>query len=141
MPSAPTPWIPNRYPATSRSDHADVYKSEERREVIIPDPYNWLEKDSEEVKKWIEAQDTFTRSYLDQNPERQELEDAIRTTMNYPVVRRVLRIHRSYWLMYAFLVLGSVLTGRQSLVLVVQQWLASAIRSARDTEVNLRLAG
>ena len=92
MPSAPTPWIPDRYPATHRSNHTDVYKSEERREVVIPDPYNWLEQDSEEVKKWIEAQDTFTRSYLDQNPERQELEDAIRTTMNYPVVRRVLRI-------------------------------------------------
>ncbi|KAH8092482.1 prolyl oligopeptidase [Cristinia sonorae] len=83
MPAAPTPWTPNRYPATRRSDHVDVYKSEEKGEVSVPNPYNWLEQDSEETDKWVSAQEAFTREYLDQNPERVELEDAVRKSMDY----------------------------------------------------------
>ena len=55
MPAKPTPWVPDRYPAARRSDHVDVYKSEEKGEVRVPDPYNWLEKDSEETDKWTTA--------------------------------------------------------------------------------------
>ncbi|TCD62958.1 hypothetical protein EIP91_006189 [Steccherinum ochraceum] len=83
MPATPTSWVPNRYPDARRSDHVDVYKSEEHGEVRIPDPYNWLEKDSEETDKWATAQEKFTREYLDQNSERQELEDEIRKSMDY----------------------------------------------------------
>ena len=87
MPVSATPWVPNRYPTARRSDHVDVYKSEEKGEVPVPDPYHWLEQDSEETDKWTSAQEAFTREYLDKNPERQELEDAIRKTMDYAKVR------------------------------------------------------
>ncbi|TCD60280.1 hypothetical protein EIP91_010432 [Steccherinum ochraceum] len=83
MPIPATPWIPSRYPAARRSDHVDVYKSEEKGEVRVPDPYNWLEQDSEETVQWTSSQTEFTREYLDQNPERQELEDEIRKSMDY----------------------------------------------------------
>ncbi|KAH9938686.1 prolyl oligopeptidase [Fomitopsis serialis] len=73
-----TPWTPNRYPQSRRSDHIDVYKSDSKGEVRVPDPYQWLEQHSEETEQWVNAQEAFTRAYLDQNPERQNLEDEIR---------------------------------------------------------------
>ena len=83
---APTPWIPDKYPIAKRSDHIDVYKSATRGEVRVPDPYQWMEEYSDEVDKWISAQERFTRSYLDKNVDRQKLEDAFRASMNYAKV-------------------------------------------------------
>ncbi|PCH41552.1 hypothetical protein WOLCODRAFT_89370 [Wolfiporia cocos MD-104 SS10] len=74
----PWNWKPSVYPPSRRSDHVDVYKSESKGEVRVPDPYQWLEQNAEETESWVDAQEAFTRSYLDQNPERQVLEDAIR---------------------------------------------------------------
>ncbi|KAL0949097.1 hypothetical protein HGRIS_009187 [Hohenbuehelia grisea] len=79
-----TPWTPNSYPPTRRSDHVDVYKSESKGEVRVPDPYEWLEHKSKETDEWVDVQERFTRSYLDQNPDRQKLEDAIEANTNYP---------------------------------------------------------
>lgn len=62
-------------------------RARKKGEVRVPNPYNWLERDSEETDKFTTAQEAFTREYLDQNPERQELEDAIRKTFDYPEVR------------------------------------------------------
>ncbi|KAI0676715.1 prolyl oligopeptidase [Trametes maxima] len=83
MPASPTRWVPNRYPAARRSDHVDVYKSESKGEVRVRDPYNWLEHNTDETEQWTTAQEQYTREYLDQNPERQDLEDQIRKTMDY----------------------------------------------------------
>ncbi|KAG5649915.1 hypothetical protein H0H81_001511 [Sphagnurus paluster] len=79
----PTPWTPNSYPPSRRSEHVDVYKSAAKGEVRVPDPYNWLEQDNEETDKWTTAQELFTRSYLDKNGDRQKLEDAFRASMDY----------------------------------------------------------
>ncbi|KAF8727171.1 hypothetical protein AX14_007539 [Amanita brunnescens Koide BX004] len=81
---SPTPWVPNTYPPTHRSDHVDTYKSETRGEVKVPDPYNWLEEYSEETDNWTSIQEQFTRTYLDRNPDRKKLEDAFRKSMDYP---------------------------------------------------------
>jgi prolyl oligopeptidase len=83
---SPTPWVPNAYPPTHRSDHIDVYKSETRGDVKVSDPYNWLEEYSDETDKWTTAQEQFTRTYLDKNPDRKKLEDAFRKSMDYPKV-------------------------------------------------------
>jgi len=63
---SPTPWVPNKYPPTRRSDHVDVYKSEAKGQVQVADPYQWLEKNSAETDEWVTAQEAFTRAYLDQ---------------------------------------------------------------------------
>ena len=84
-----TPWIPNRYPPSHRSDHVDVYKSEAKGEVRVPDPYQWLEQNSKETESWVDAQEAFTRAYLDQNPERQALEDEIRQNEKFAKVNSV----------------------------------------------------
>lgn len=81
-----TPWTPNRYPASRRLDHIDVYKSEAKSEVSVPDPYQWLEQNSKETEQWVDAQEAFTRAYLDQNPERQALEDEIRQNEKFAKV-------------------------------------------------------
>ncbi|KAG6856360.1 hypothetical protein H0H87_005269 [Tephrocybe sp. NHM501043] len=78
-----TPWIPNVYPPTRRSDHVDIYKSAKKGQVRVSDPYQWLEEDSEETDKWTTAQEVFTRTYLDKNADRQRLEDDIRVNMDY----------------------------------------------------------
>ncbi|EMD31833.1 hypothetical protein CERSUDRAFT_88707 [Gelatoporia subvermispora B] len=83
MPVKPTSWTPNRYPSARRSDHVDVYKSESKGEVRVHDPYEWLEHDTEETDKWTSAQVEFTREYLNQNLERQDLEDEIRKNTDY----------------------------------------------------------
>ncbi|KAG6888631.1 hypothetical protein C0995_006875 [Termitomyces sp. Mi166 len=80
---APTPWTPNTYPPTRRSDHVDIYKSALKGEVRVPDPYEWLEEYSDETDKWTTSQEIFTRAYLDKNSDRQRLEDVFRSNMDY----------------------------------------------------------
>ncbi|KAH9950170.1 prolyl oligopeptidase [Amylocystis lapponica] len=83
MPATPTSWTANRYPPARRSDHVDVYKSEAKGQVRVHDPYQWLEANTDETDQWTTAQEAFTRSYLDQNLERQALEDEIRKNTDY----------------------------------------------------------
>jgi hypothetical protein len=109
-----TTWLPNRYPATRRGDHVDVYKSaahgEARRkksghlfvltdgwcaQVRVPDPYQWLEEPSAETDEWVTAQERFASEHLGTLPDRQRLEDGIRANMDYPRVRDILVIIHS----------------------------------------------
>lgn len=82
-------WIPGRYPPARRSDHVDVYKSESKGEVRVHDPYQWLEHNTAETEAWTTAQEKFTRNFLDQNPDRQTLEDKIRENTDYAKVRLI----------------------------------------------------
>jgi hypothetical protein len=88
-----TSWVPNRYPPTRRSEHVDVYQSASRGEVAVPDPYQWLETNSDEADKWISAQEAFTRNYLDRNPDLEPLRTAFRDCIDYPKVRPYLTEH------------------------------------------------
>lgn len=81
-----TQWIPNQYPNARRSDHLDIYKSATKGEVRVADPYQWLEEDTPETDKWTTAQEAFTRTYLDKNPDLKSLEDAFTNVNNYPKV-------------------------------------------------------
>lgn len=85
-----TPWTPCRYPAARRSDHHDQYESEKHGRVSVHDPYNWLEQNAEETEKWTTEQVAFTKAYLDQNPDRQKLEDEIRRNTDYAKVRVII---------------------------------------------------
>jgi prolyl oligopeptidase len=50
--------------------------------VTIADPYRWLEdQNSPETRKWIEAQNAYTRSVLDKIPGRQRLKDQLSRLM------------------------------------------------------------
>ncbi|CAA7259570.1 unnamed protein product [Cyclocybe aegerita] len=80
---APTPWIPNQYPTARHSDHVDRYKSAQRGDVAVPDPYNWLENDTDETDKWTTSQEQFTRAFLDKNPHLDRLENVFRDCNNF----------------------------------------------------------
>ncbi|KAF6762498.1 prolyl oligopeptidase [Ephemerocybe angulata] len=88
-----TSWKPNSYPNARRSDHTDVYKSASKGDVVVPDPYRWMEDlDSDETDKWTAAQAAFTRSHIDKYPFRKRLEDTLLANQNYerfstPVLR------------------------------------------------------
>jgi hypothetical protein len=85
--SSTVPWVPNRYPPARRTDHTEVYKSATRGDVRVPDPYVWLEDATAETEAWVDAQERFTRAYLDQLPDRERLEKAIRANTDYARVR------------------------------------------------------
>jgi prolyl oligopeptidase len=71
------------YPPARRSDHVDVYKSKAKGQVKIPDPYNWLETQSEETSAWVEAEEKFTKKFLDEIPDRARLRDEIKKNTDY----------------------------------------------------------
>ena len=82
----PTPWAPDSYPPTRRSDHVDVYQSASKGEVQVPDPYQWLEETTNEVDEWTTAQTAFTEAYLNKSPDRQKLEDKFLASKDYAKV-------------------------------------------------------
>lgn len=148
MPSTPTPWTPNRYPPARRSDHVDVYKSEKNGEVRVPDPYQWLEQNTDETEQWTTAQEQFTRAYLDQNPERQALEDQIRTNMDYAKVCTRICAYDASAYQRAFtdrarppIVLRPIAQGRWSLVLVLQHRSPGSVRSVSPIRIGQENVG
>ena len=70
------------YPQIKRVEVADTLHGR-----VIPDPYRWLENiDDPAVGKVIEEQNRLTRFYLDNIPERKEIEKRITQLWNYPKV-------------------------------------------------------
>jgi len=67
------------YPDARRMDHVDKYHG-----VEVGDPYRWLEDpDSPESRAWIEAQNEITFGYLEQIPEREEIEAKLTERWNF----------------------------------------------------------
>lgn len=67
------------YPATRKSDQVDTYHG-----VTVADPYRWLEDtDSPETRRWIEAQNALTSSYLSAIPQRESIRARLNKVWNY----------------------------------------------------------
>ena len=69
------------YPLTEKVEQVDVYHGTE-----VPDPYRWLEEDVREsprVADWVEAQNQVTFSYLESIPEREAIENRLKTLWDY----------------------------------------------------------
>jgi hypothetical protein len=75
-----------RYPPARRSDHIDTYKSQSKGQVQVSDPYQWLEKQSEETNNWINAQVSLSRDYLDRIPHREDLVKEFTTNTDFEKV-------------------------------------------------------
>jgi prolyl oligopeptidase len=76
------------YPPTRVSEAVDVLHG-----VRVADPYRWLEDGaSEEVQQWAQAQNAFTRAWLDRLPEREALRKRFRELYDiervWPPLRR-----------------------------------------------------
>ena len=68
------------YPVSKKIDHVDDYFG-----TKVEDPYRWMEDEtSEEVKKWIEAQNELTFSYLEKIPFREKIRQRLTEVYNYP---------------------------------------------------------
>lgn len=75
IPPPPPRPTPPAYPATRIDPVVDAVGS-----LSITDPYRWLEDGkSEEVTRWIDAQNRFTRGVLDKFPGQRALADRIRS--------------------------------------------------------------
>ncbi len=69
------------YPETKRIDHVDIYHG-----TTVQDPYRWLERDvreSDEVAKWVEAQNEVTFELLESIEERDAIRERLTELWNY----------------------------------------------------------
>jgi prolyl oligopeptidase len=67
------------YPAAPKADQTDDYHG-----TKVPDPYRPLEDvDSKETKKWIEAQNKLTFTFLESIPERKRINERLMSLWNY----------------------------------------------------------
>jgi prolyl oligopeptidase len=85
-----TPVQAASYPETRRADTTNTY-----HEVEVKDHYQWLEDwSSEEVKSWSAAQNTLARKFLDELPNRAEIDARVEEvisgdTVSYYSAQRV----------------------------------------------------
>ena len=69
----------NNYPPARKSDQVDDYHG-----VKVADPYRWLEDlDSEETRKWVEAENKLTFDFLNQIPARASIKERLTQLWNY----------------------------------------------------------
>ena len=69
------------YPDTKQIDQIDEYWGNK-----VADPYRWLEDDvrtSDEVRKWVEAQNEVTFAHINDLPYRQEIEKRLTSLWDY----------------------------------------------------------
>lgn len=88
MTSAAAKWSPSSvpYPAARRSEASTTYKSAARGEVVVPEPYDWLEtppSQSEETAAWTRAQAAYTSAYLEGCPHKSVLQERLRANWDY----------------------------------------------------------
>jgi prolyl oligopeptidase len=79
--AAPAEESPIKYPQTRHGDQVDDYHG-----TKVADPFRWLEDDvrkSEEVRKWVEAQNAATFAYLEKIPEREAIKKRLTELWNY----------------------------------------------------------
>lgn len=88
-----TAWFSPAYPEAHGSRHTKSYVSQIHGKLEVRDPYYWLECNNFDTRKWVDAQATLTKHYLDKFSERQALEDDIRRGRNFPYVR--------YWVYFS----------------------------------------
>ncbi len=70
---------PIKYPPTRKGDQVDDYHG-----VKVSDPYRWLEDlDSEETRRWVEAQNKLSFGFLNEIPSRPNLEERLTKLWNY----------------------------------------------------------
>jgi prolyl oligopeptidase len=68
-----------KYPEVRRGDQVDDYHG-----TKVIDPYRWLEDvDSQETKKWVEAENKVTFGYLEKIPQRKAIENRLTELWNF----------------------------------------------------------
>ncbi|HEU5059475.1 MAG TPA: prolyl oligopeptidase family serine peptidase [Kofleriaceae bacterium] len=82
------------YPVARKGDTVDVYHG-----VKVADPYRWLEDpDSDETRRWIEAENKVTFAFLEAIPQRKQLEERITELWNYEKYGAPSRVaNRYFW--------------------------------------------
>jgi prolyl oligopeptidase len=71
-----------KYPQPRKGDVVDTYFG-----ATVADPYRWMEDlNSPELKRWVDAENAVTFTYLDAQPVRDALKQRITELWNYPKV-------------------------------------------------------
>ena len=81
------------YPVTRKVDQTDVYHG-----ITVADPYRWLEDDqSDETKKWVDAENSVTAQYLASIPFRDSLKEKMKANWNFIRYELPFRCGKSYF--------------------------------------------
>ncbi len=67
-----------RYPATARGAVTDVYHG-----ATVADPYRWMETPSEDLTRWVAAQNELAQPYLDAIPAREAIRKRLTELWDY----------------------------------------------------------
>jgi prolyl oligopeptidase len=67
-----------RYPATTRGAVTDVYHG-----TAVADPYRWMETPSDELSRWVAAQNELAQPYLDAIPAREAIRKRLTELWDY----------------------------------------------------------
>ncbi|KAG8952602.1 hypothetical protein FRC04_003963 [Tulasnella sp. 424] len=90
--------VPPSYPKTRRTEHIDTYQNKSG-EVKVSDPYNWLERDTEERSFWLNEQASLTQTFLGNSAHREKIKSEL--TKNWDFDRfsypRLAKDRRWYW--------------------------------------------
>jgi len=71
--------MPINYPETRKEDLVEELHGE-----VVPDPYRWMEDlESDELRRWIEAQNNLTFGFLDKSPLRKKIQNRMTELWNY----------------------------------------------------------
>jgi len=73
------------YPANARrGDLTRTYKNTKDEDVVVPEPYDWLEDpDSKETKEWVDQQVNLFETYIDGEKMYEECKDAMESMLNF----------------------------------------------------------
>jgi prolyl oligopeptidase len=81
------------YPVARKGDTVEDYHG-----TKVADPYRWLEDtDSEETRRWIEAENKITFAFLEAIPQRKEIEQRITDLWNYEKYGAPARVASRYF--------------------------------------------
>ncbi|WFD15709.1 prolyl oligopeptidase [Malassezia arunalokei] len=81
-------WTPSAYPYPSarRSDASTVYASKAHGQVVVPEPYDWLEtppSQSSETAAWTKAQSEYTARFVAQCKDKPALQERLKLNWDY----------------------------------------------------------
>lgn len=81
-------WDPHEtpFPTAHRSNDSFTFESATKGQVIVPEPYLWLEtppSQSSQTKEWVDAQAAFTEKYASKCQDRRVLKERLLANLNY----------------------------------------------------------
>lgn len=81
-------------------DTVDEYIGKDGNKVQIPDPFRFLEQDSEQTKHWIEAEQNITSSFFEKCDIREQLTNQLFNMTNFTKIGTPKKVGEFFYFNY-----------------------------------------